>query len=329
MEAFSYANPSSLSEALSLLPSKWGGTEVLAGGTDLLSRMKDHVSTPERLVNIKGVSELRKIEEADAAYRIGALVTFDELLAHEPIEHSFPSLVEAARGVSSPQIRTMGTVGGDLLQRPRCWFYRAGYGLLAQDDKGKSLVPGGDNRYHAILGNEGPAYFVSPSSLAPALFALNAKFILHGPAGHREVSAESFFVSPKSKDEREHAIKPNELLTQIAIPASSREWRNATYEVREKMALDWPLATASVALKMEGSRIASARIVLGHVAPVPWPARAAEKALEGKTLSEETAAAAGDAAVEGAKPLSHNGYKVQLARVCVKRALLAAGKESA
>jgi xanthine dehydrogenase YagS FAD-binding subunit len=322
MEAFAYANPSSLTEALALLPSKWGGTEVLAGGTDLLSRMKDHVSTPERLVNIKGVSELRKIEEADAAYRLGALVTFDELLANEAIVHSFPSLVEAIRGVSSPQIRAMGTVGGDLLQRPRCWYYRAGYGLLAQDKDGKSLVPDGENKYHAIFGNEGPAYFVSPSSLAPALMALNAKFTLHGPAGRREVAAEEFFVTPKDKDEREHAIKPNELLTEIVIPASARETRNATYEVREKMALDWPLAAASVALKMEGSRISSARVVLGHVAPVPWPVRAAEKALEGKTLTEETAAAAADAAVQGAKPLSHNGYKVQLARVCVKRALL-------
>lgn len=329
MESFAYANPSSLSDAIALLPSKWGDTEVLAGGTDLLSRMKDHVSTPGRIINIKGVSELGSIQDADGGCRIGALVTFEELLAHDALVKSFPSIAEAVRGVSSPQIRSTGTVGGDLLQRPRCWFYRGGYGLLAQDDKDKSLVPGGDNRYHAIFGNEGPAYFVSPSSLAPALVALGAKLTLHGPSGRREVAAEEFFLTPKSKDEREHAIKPDELLTEIVIPASAREMHNATYEVREKMALDWPLATASVALKMDGSRITSARIVLGHVAPVPWPARAAEKSLEGKTLGEATAAAAGEAAVQGAKPLSHNGYKVQLARVCVKRALLAAGKEGA
>ena len=323
MQTFSYANPSSLSDAIALLPSKWGETEILAGGTDVISRMKDRVSTPERVVNIKGVSELRSVQDADGGYRIGSLVTFEELLGHDALVRSFPSIAEAVRGVSSPQIRNMGTVGGDLLQRPRCWYYRSGYGLLAQDEKGNSLVPNGENRYHAIFGNAGPAYFVSPSSLGPALVALGAKITVHGPEGRREIATEEFFVTPKNKDEREHAIKPNELLSEITIPAGARDMRNATYEVREKMALDWPLATASVALKMDGSRIASARVVLGHVAPVPWPARAAEKALEGKTLSEETAAAAGEAAVQGAKPLSHNGYKVQLARVCVKRALLA------
>ena len=323
MQAFSYANPSSLNDAIALLPTKWGETEILAGGTDLLSRMKDRVSTPERVVNIKGVEDLRHIQQAEGGYRIGSLVTFEELLAHEAFVKSFPAIAEAVRGVSSPQIRNTGTVGGDLLQRPRCWFYRGGYGLLAQDESGKSLVPGGDNRYHAIFGNEGPAYFVSPSSLGPALVALGAKITLHGPSGRREVEAAEFFVTPKSKDEREHAIKPNELLTEILIPAGAREWRNATYEVREKMALDWPLATASVALKMDGSKIASARIVLGHVAPTPWTARAAEKSLEGKSLDEASAAAAGEAAVSGAKPLSHNEYKVQLARVSVKRALLA------
>jgi xanthine dehydrogenase YagS FAD-binding subunit len=341
MQAFSYANPSSLNDAIALLSTKWGDTEILAGGTDLLSRMKDGVSTPERVVNIKHVEELRQIrvsgfddsnpdrkKEAEGGYRIGSLVTFEELLAHDALARQFPAISEAVRGVSSPQIRNTGTVGGDLLQRPRCWFYRGGYGLLAQDEKGKSLVPGGDNRYHAIFGNAGPAYFVSPSSLGPALVALDAKLKLQSASGSREIAAAEFFVTPKSNDEREHAIKPDELLTEIVLPAAAREWRNATYEVREKMALDWPLATASVALKMDGSKISSARIVLGHVAPTPWSARAAEKSLEGKSLDEASAAAAGDAAVSDAKPLSHNEYKVQLARVSVKRALLAAGNSA-
>jgi len=328
MQSFAYANPSSLSGAIELLPAGWGDTEILAGGTDLLSRMKDDVSSPSRLVNIKGVEELRGIKEEDGGFLIGSLVTFEDLLSHESFGKAFPALAEAARGVSSPQIRAMGTVGGDLLQRPRCWYYRAGYGLLALDSSGKSLVPDGENKYHAIFGNEGPAYFVSPSSLAPALVALGAKITLHGPSGRREVAVEEFFLTPKSKDEREHAIRPNELLTEIVIPSSAREMRNATYEVREKMALDWPLATASVALKLDGDRVSSARVVLGHVAPVPWRARAAEKALEGKSLSEESFSAAGQAAAEGANPLRHNGYKVQLARVCVKRALLRA-KETA
>lgn len=323
MEPFAYANPKSLSEAVALLGAKWGETEILAGGTDLLSLIKEGVDAPARIVSIQGVAELRGIHEENGGYRIGSLATLEELLSNSGIVKTFPSLAEAARGVSSPQIRNMGTVGGDLLQRPRCWYYRAGFGLLARDEKGHALIPDGDNRYHAILGNEGPAYFVSPSLLAPALVALGAKVALHGVSGTREMSVEELFTSPKNEGEREHATRPGEILTEIVVPSSAREWRNATYEIRQREALDWPLATASVAVKIEGGKVSSARVVLGHVAPVPWRAREAEKSLEGKTLDEITAAGAGDAAVRGAKPLSHNAYKVQLARVAVKRALLA------
>lgn len=323
MEAFAYASPSNLNEAVGLLGAKWGETAVLAGGTDLISLMKDHADPPPaHVVNIKAIDELRHIKEENGGYLVGAVVSFDDLLAHDGINKSFPAIAQAARGVSSPQIRNMGTVGGDLLQRPRCWYYRGGFGLLARDEKGKSLVPGGENKYHAIFGNEGPAYFVSPSSLAPALLALQARVTLHGPAGRREIPVEELFLIPKSEGEREHSIRPNEILTEISIPAAARDWRSGTYEVRQKEALDWPLATASVALKMDGGKVTAARVVLGHVAPTPWRSHAAEQALEGKSLDESSAAAAGEAAVRGAKPLSQNAYKVQLARVAVKRALL-------
>jgi xanthine dehydrogenase YagS FAD-binding subunit len=328
MDAFAYANPSSLNEAVTLLDTKWGPTAILAGGTDLISLMKDHADpSPARIVNIKGISELHHIQNEEGGARIAALVSFEQLLASNVATH-FPAIGEAARGVSSPQIRHMGTVGGDLLQRPRCWYYRGGFGLLAMDN-GHSLVPNGDNRYHAIFGNEGPAYFVSPSSLAPGLMALEAKVTLHGPSGPRQIAVEELFVIPSREGEREHSIRPNEILTEISIPASARAWRNATYEVREKEALDWPLATASVALKMEGDKISAARVVLGQVAPIPWRSREAEQVLQGKSLSEATAAAAGAAAVRSAKPLSQNGYKVQLTRVAVKRAVLRAGQEAA
>jgi len=323
MEAFAYANPSSLAEAVALLPSEWGQTAILAGGTDLISLMKDRADTPSRIVNIKGIGELHHIQNESSGVRIAALVSFDQLLESN-VATRFPSIGEAARGVTSPQIRTLGTVGGDLLQRPRCWYYRDGFGLLALDKSGNSLVPNGDNRYHAIFGNEGPAYFVSPSSLAPALVALQAKVTLHGASGPREIPVEELFVIPKAAGEREHSIRPNEILTEISIPAASRGWRNATYEVRQREVLDWPLATASVALKIEGGNISAARVVLGHVAPVPWRSKPAEQALAGKPLNESTAAAAGEAAVSEAKPLSENGYKVQLTRVAVKRALLQA-----
>jgi xanthine dehydrogenase YagS FAD-binding subunit len=321
MQNFAYAAPSSLNEAVGLLDAQWGRTAVLAGGTDLLSLIKDDGDDSSRIVNIKKIGELRRAHEEGGEHRIGALLTFDEFLTHSALPKQFPSLAQAAEGVSSPQIRNMGTVGGDLLQRPRCWYFRGGYGLLAMKD-GHSLVPGGDNRYHAIFGNDGPAYFVSPSSLAPALVALQAKVTLHGPSGPRSIPVEELFVIPKAEGAREHSIRANEILTEISIPAGAHEWRNATYEVREKQALDWPLATASVALKMQGDEISAARVVLGHVAPTPWRSRAAEQALEGKSLDEAAAAAAGEAATQGAKPLSDNGYKVQLVRVAVKRALL-------
>jgi len=329
MEAFEYAHPTTQHEAIGLLGSSWNDAAVLAGGTDLISLMKEYVVTPKRVVNIKNVEGLKGIHSDAEGVRIGALVTMDELLEDATIRSEFPALTQAAGGISSPQIRSMGTVGGDLCQRPRCWYFRNGYGLLARDERGKSLVPDGENRYHAILGNNGPAYFVSPSSLGPALIALEARLQLAGLSSQREVRASDFFVIPKSDGERENVLKPNEVLTHIFIPASSRGFRSATYEVRHKTALDWPLAAAAVAFKREGGKIREGRIVLGHVAPTPWQAREAEKELEGKSITETAAASVAEAALRGAKPLSQNGYKVQLAKVAVKRALLAAAKGEA
>ncbi|HKV38359.1 MAG TPA: FAD binding domain-containing protein, partial [Blastocatellia bacterium] len=223
----------------------------------------------------------------------------------------------------------MGTVGGDICQRPRCWYYRAGFGLLGQDESGKSLVEAGDNRSHAILGNGGPAYFVSPSSLAPALIAFGAKLKVQGPGGSRDIPVEKFFVVPQSAGDREQDLKPNEIVSEILVPHPLPGSRSATYEVRQKEALDWPLAAASVVLHLSAGKVKTARVVLGHVAPIPWPSAEAERTLADKAVSESLAEAAGAAAVEGAKPLSHNGYKVQLARVAVKRAILRAAEGGA
>ena len=329
MESFEYAHPTTQREAIGLLGAAWNDAAVLAGGTDLISLMKEYVVTPKRVVNIKNVEGLNRIHSTSEGVTVGALVTMDEILEDATIRSEFPALIHAAQGITSPQIRAVGTVGGDLCQRPRCWYFRNGYGLLAKDENGKSLVPGGENRYHAILGNGGPAYFVSASSLAPALIALEATLQLAGPKGQREVRASEFFVIPKSDGERENVLKPNEVLTHIVIPASSRGLRNATYEVRHKTALDWPLAAAAVAVKVEGGKVREGRIVLGHVAPIPWQAREAGKELEGKSITESVAASVGEAAVRGARPLSQNAYKVQLAKVAVKRALLATTKGEA
>ncbi|HXW16200.1 MAG TPA: xanthine dehydrogenase family protein subunit M [Terriglobia bacterium] len=323
MEAFEYARPKSIQEAIKLLTGTEEGARALAGGTDLISLMKDGVSRPPRLVSLSHLNELKGISfRGESGLRLGAGVTLDELMENAEIRSHYPALVQAAEGVRSPQIRSMGTVGGDLCQRPRCWYYRAGYGLLATY-KGKPLVPDGDNRYHAILGNSGPAYFVSPSSLAPILIALDAKARLHGPQGARELSVREFFITPKSNVESEHALKPGEIVTEILVPHPG-DVNMAIYEVRQKEALDWPLAAAAVVLKLEGGTVQSARVVLGHVAPVPWPSPEAEEALKGKSVDEDVACEAGKAALSKATPLSRNAYKVQLARVAVKRAILRA-----
>jgi xanthine dehydrogenase YagS FAD-binding subunit len=322
MQSFEYANPASLQEAVALLGTRWGQTDVLAGGTDLISLMKDHLHTPNRVVNIKNIKELEGISKTAEGLRIGALVTMDELAKNAEVRSGYKSLAEAAGGIPSPQIRHMGTAGGDLCQRPRCWYYRQGLGLFAMKD-GKSLVPGGENKYHSIFG-DGPAYFVSASSLAPALIALGAKVKLVSAKGTRELPVAKFFVTPKDEASREIALQPNEILTEIIVPAASV--KTSTYEVRQKEALDWPLAAASVALTMNGNTVTAAKVVLGHVAPTPVESAQAAAALKGKAISTATAEAAGAAAVAGAKPLSQNAYKVILAKVAVKRALLDAVK---
>jgi xanthine dehydrogenase YagS FAD-binding subunit len=326
MNAFEYASPTTKEQAAKLLGNSWGEAEVLAGGTDLLSLMKDHIVEPKRLVNLKSIKELGELSwSAKAGLRIGALVTIQELLDNPQVRRVYGALAQAAEGITSPQIRNMGTVGGDLCQRPRCWYYRAGFGLLATQESGEALVPTGDNRYHAILGNGGPALFVNPSSLAPALIAMNAKARIYGAKGEREVALENFFVAPTSSSQREYALQPNEFITEIIVPAMAGA-KSATYEVRQREALDWPLATASVVLTLSGRTVKAARVVLGHVAPTPYRSTEAENALVGKAINEEVAEAAGKAAVEKAKALSKNGYKIQLAKVSVKRAILAAAK---
>jgi xanthine dehydrogenase YagS FAD-binding subunit len=315
MNNFEYANPANLKEAFALLGNSYNDAAILAGGTDLLSMMKEYLVQPKRLVNIKNIKELQGISKTGSGVRIGAAATIEDLLENSAIRAEFPALTAAARGITSPQIRNMGTVGGDLAQRPRCWYFRNGFGLFGTKD-GKSLVEGGENKYHAIF-SSGPAKFVSASSLGPVLVALGAKIKVASASGSREVDAAQFFVTPSSPDARETVLLPNEIVVEVNVP-SARGAKNATYEVRHKDALDWPLVTASVVLG------ANARVVLGHVAPTPHHAAAASALLSGKTITADLAEKAGAAAVEGAKPLSQNAYKVHLAKVAVKRAVMEA-----
>jgi xanthine dehydrogenase YagS FAD-binding subunit len=328
MRAFEYASPETKEQAVSLLGASWGQTEILAGGTDLLALMKDDVVAPKRLVNIKEIEELKGVRSSAQGLRIGALTTLGDLADNANVVKDYPALAEALNEAASPQIRNLATLAGNLCQRPRCWYFRNGLGLLPKSDDGKDLVADGENRYHAILGNDGPAKFVSPSTVVPALIAYGATVRVVGPKGKREIPLEKFYLTPTTEIEREHDLRPNEIVTEVLVP-SAQGVMAAHYEIRQKAAFDWPLAVAAVALTMSGSKVESARVVMGYVAPVPWPSAEAEQVLAGKSISEEVAKAAAEAALQHAKPLSHNAYKVQLARVAVKRAILKAASGGA
>jgi xanthine dehydrogenase YagS FAD-binding subunit len=196
-------------------------------------------------------------------------------------------------------------------------------GLLPKDESGKELVTAGENRYHAVLGNQGPAKFVSPSTVVPILIAYSAKVRVEGPKGKRELPLEKFFVIPKAEDEREHDLRPNEIVTEVVIPPATG-LKAAHYEIRQKEAFDWPLALVAVTMKLQGATVQSSKIVLGYVAPVPWPSVEAQEAIARKPINKETAQRAADAALAKASPLKHNAYKVKLAKVAVARAILKA-----
>lgn len=325
MRPFEYATAKTKQQAVALLNAD---AAVLAGGSDLLALMKDDVVTPKRLVNIKEIPDLNAVKNIKGETFIGSLKTLGELAELPGWDKHFPALHDALNEAASPQIRNVATLGGNLCQRPRCWYFRNGLGLLPKGSDGESLVLKGDNRYHAILGNDGPAYFVSPSTIAPALIAYNARVRLLGPKGAREVELEKFYRIPTSDGAREHDLEPNEIVTEVVIP-SSEGITSAYYEVRQKEAFDWPLAVAAVALTMDGNNVKSARVVMGHVAPIPWVSKEAADALVGKPLNEETAMAAANASVAQAKSLGRNKYKITLAKVAVKRALLNAAKGGA
>jgi xanthine dehydrogenase YagS FAD-binding subunit len=320
MKAFEYAAPATVEEAVKLLGAS--DAVALAGGTDLLGRAKDYVTSPARMVYVKDIKELAGItgDPRAGGLTIGAGTRLTDIVEHAGIKASYPALWQATSEVGSVQIRNMSTVGGNLLQRPRCWYYRSGFGLLGMQD-GKSMVRAGDNRYHAIFLTDGNALFVSPSSLAVALIALGAQAKVRGPKGERTVKVEELYQVPKKEGDAEHTVQAGEILTSVTIPPPGK---NGSYEARQKQAQDWPLVMASVNLSMDGETVSAARVVVYGVAPIPWRSEAAEKAITGKRLTPETAAAAGAAAVEGAAPLSMNAYKVPLTRTVVKRALLRA-----
>ena len=323
MKNFEYAQPRTEAEALRLLSSRPGVSELLAGGTDLVGLMKKMIVTPERVVNVGEIDAMRQIDrDDDGSLIVGASVHLDEFL-DSSLTDTYPSVKQAIQGINSIQLQAQGTLVGELLRRPMCWYYRDGHGLLANEGR---MVVNGDNRYHAILGNQGPAKFVSASRLAPALIALDAEIRIVGPepSDERILPLDQLYRIPRYERQRENGLLPNQLVTHVILPPYDGTKLSASYEVRHGEGPDSPLAAASVCLNLLGGICQEARVVLGQVAPVPWVSVEAERALQGRAIDESTAAIAGREALAGATPLSHNEYKVQQAEVAVKRAILRA-----
>jgi xanthine dehydrogenase YagS FAD-binding subunit len=248
---------------------------------------------------------------AGSEIRIGATVTLEEIATHSAIRRHLPALADAAAIIGGAQIRNMGTLGGNLCQRNRCWYFRNGFAPEVKEE----------NQYSAIFPMQGATY-VHPSTLAPPLIAYGALAEVAGPNGRRKVPVDKLFQVADAADKRETVLSANEIITAVFVPVA--ETKSADYQVRERQSHDWPLVQASVALSVDAGRVAKASIVLGHVAPVPLRSRDAEQAIAGKELTDSTAAQAGSAAAGGAKSQGQNGYKITLVQVAVKRALLAA-----
>ena len=322
MKNFEYAQPTTEREAVTLLGDTTKQTAILAGGTDLVGLMKRMVVTPERVVNIREIDSLRGIERDDEGrVWIGAAVGLDDILSDRTTDE-YPSVKQVIQGISSIQLQSQGTLVGELMRRPVCWYFREGHGLLA--DKGRMVVTG-DNRYHAILGNRGPAKFVNASRLAPALMTLGAQVRIVGPEEDSEqiVDVHQLYRTPAADDESEHTLQPGQLITHVLLPPPGNNL-SAAYEVRHGEGPDQPLAAAAVSMQVSAGRVQDARIILGQVAPVPWVAEKAANALLGQPLTETSAEVAGLQASAGAMPMSQNEYKIQLAQVAVRRAILKA-----
>lgn len=322
MKAFAYVNAANEKEALAALArAERGRVLPMGGGMDLLGLAKDYIVSPEKIVSIRNLDQT--IAGADGGLRIGAATKIVDLVENAQVRKMYPALLTAAEEVGTPQIRNIGTVGGNIMQRPRCWYFRNEEFNCLKKGGSRCFAVDGENQYHAIFG-DGPCHIVHPSSLAVPVIAYGGRFRVAGPRGAREIDAGQFFQMPNQNLYGESVLQPDEIVTHVLLPAPGQ--RSATYEVRFKQSHDWPLAAASVNLVMSGPQVKSARIVMGAVAPIPWRVPAAERVLAGKAITEAIAVEAANAAVAGARPMTGNAYKIQIARTAVKRAILAASR---
>jgi xanthine dehydrogenase YagS FAD-binding subunit len=316
---FAYIRPESMTEALEQLASD--EAHVFAGGTDLLGCLRDGVFEAPTVVSLSALDEMHGIEEtADGGLRIGALTTLAEIAASETIRSRYAVLAEAAGSAASPQLRNQGTVGGNLCQRPRCWYFRGEFHCLKKGGDICYAVEG-ENRYHAIFGGA-PCFIVHPSDTAPALVALGASARLARGSAERTIPLESFFVLPEDDVDRENILEPGEIITDVYLPAPQAGTVSTYRKVRERGAWDFALTSLALVMRIEAGRVAEASAVFGGVAPIPWRSRPLEDAITGERLGSDVAADAAAAAVREADPLEQNGYKVDLVKGVVEETLL-------
>lgn len=318
MNRFEWVDATSVEQALSAVSSD---SAFKAGGVDLLDLMKDDIYAPKRLVNIRNIQGLNEIRDDEQGLHIGPLATLSEIAEHATIQKKYPAISDAADRVATPQIRNMATVGGNLAQRPRCWYFRSEDFHCRKKGGTHCFAQDGENDYHAIFDNRTCA-IVHPSGIAIPLVALDAKLQIASSKGRREVRLEEFFVSPEQDVTRENILQPDEMITGITVPANGA--RSAYYKQGEKESFDWPIADVAVALTMQGSRCSKASIVLGAAAPRPYRAKSAEAQLANAEINEDNARKAAQQAVGGATPLANNSYKIPIFEAIIRRTVLRA-----
>jgi xanthine dehydrogenase YagS FAD-binding subunit len=323
MRAFTNSNPRDLAHAFSLLRDTNAAgrhAAIAGGGSDLLGLIKERIVEPDVLVNLKSVKGLDQITVEKSGLKIGALTTLDAISRNQIIRTQYTALAEAADTVATPQIRNVGTIAGNVAQRPWCWYYRNGFPCFKAGGKQCFSITG-ENQFHAIFGG-GPSFIVHPSDTAPALVALDAKFHIAGPKGNRTVSAADFFVLPRQNATRENVLAEDEILTSIEIPAPRPGTRSTYHKIMDREAWTHALVSAAIVLEMDKDVCRQARIVLGGVAPIPWRIPDAEKLLTGQRITSDVAAKVGEQAIAGATPLAKNAYKLPLTKNVVRRTIL-------
>ena len=333
MNTFEWMNVTTVAEAVNALksaPSPADPDDVarpIAGGQDILTTMKDYITRPTRVVNLKKIRGLDKIEsDGKGGLGIGALVTLSELEESPLVRRSFPGLAEAAHSVGTAQIRNLGTVGGNLCQRPRCWYFRLEEVVCLKKGGTECYAAKGENKYHAIFGG-GPSYIVHPSDLAPMLMALGASVSVVGADGKRTIPLDKFFILPADGNlRRENVLKNEDIITDVQVPASKFAAHSTYLKFKERDSLDFAMSAVAAAVTLGANKtVSEARIVLGGVAPVPWRVPKAEAALVGKAMNNEVLTTVAKVALEGAEPLAKNAYKVPLTQTLVRRALARVG----